>query len=174
MKKTQNYKNIPLCALFAALISICAIISVPAFIPFTLQTLAVTMCVYILGTKNALITILVYILLGSVGLPVFSGFQSGVGVLFGATGGFILGFIPMTVLLGITFNKAKRLVHTILGCSVALFSLYLTGTVWLSIFTSMSVSKIILICIVPFLLPDVLKIIAAIFIGRRIKKQTKI
>lgn len=174
MKKTLNYKNISLCALFAALISICAVISVPAIIPFTLQTLAITMCVYLLGTKNALITILVYILIGSVGLPVFSGFQSGVGVLFGATGGFIIGFIPMTFFLGITFKNAKSLVRTIIGCSVALLSLYLTGTVWLAIFTSMSVSKIILICIVPFILPDVLKIIAAIFIGKRIKKQTKL
>ena len=92
MKKTKT-KEIILISLSAALICICSWIQVPSAVPFTLQTFAVFLVSAVLGAKKGVAATLVYILLGAVGLPVFSGFQGGVGVLLGATGGYVFGFV---------------------------------------------------------------------------------
>ena len=80
-------------AVCAALIAVCSWISIPAAVPFTLQTFAVFCVLGLLGGKRGTVSILVYILLGAIGLPVFSGFNGGIGALLGTTGGYIIGFI---------------------------------------------------------------------------------
>ena len=92
-------------ALCAALIAVCSWISVPAAVPFTLQTFAVFAALNLLGGKRGTTAVLVYILLGAVGLPVFSGFKGGPGVLLGTTGGYIIGFL----FTGLLFIFAERL-----------------------------------------------------------------
>ena len=89
-------------AVCAALIAICAWITVPAAVPFTLQTFAIFFVLSLLGGKRGTIAILVYILLGAVGLPVFSGFNGGLGALLGTTGGYIFGFL----FIGLIFRAA--------------------------------------------------------------------
>ena len=84
---------------FAALIAVCSWISSPATVPFTLQTLGVFSAVGLLGGKRGSLAVLVYILLGLVGLPVFAGLSGGVGVLFGTTGGYIIGFLASALLM---------------------------------------------------------------------------
>ena len=79
--------------LFAVVIAICSWISIPTVVPFTLQTFAVFLAVAVLGGKRGTLAVIVYVLLGAVGLPVFSGFKGGIGVLLNTTGGYIIGFV---------------------------------------------------------------------------------
>ena len=91
--------------LFAVVIAICSWISIPTVVPFTLQTFAVFLAVAVLGGKRGTLSVIVYVLLGAVGLPVFSGFKGGIGVLLNTTGGYIIGFI-FSALLMWAFEKA--------------------------------------------------------------------
>ena len=86
-------KDIVFIGIFAALMAICSWISIPTTVPFTLQTFAVFMAVGVLGGKRGTLSVLVYILLGAIGVPVFAGFAGGLGILTGSTGGYILGFL---------------------------------------------------------------------------------
>ena len=79
--------------IFTVLIAVCSWISIPAAVPFTLQTFGVFMAVEVLGGKRGTMAVLVYILMGAVGLPVFAGFQGGIGIIFNTTGGYIVGFL---------------------------------------------------------------------------------
>ena len=88
-------RDLTLIAVFAAVIAVCAWISIPAAVPFTLQTLGIFLAVGLLGGRRGTISVGVYLLLGAVGAPVFSGFNGGIGYLLGATGGYLLGFLAM-------------------------------------------------------------------------------
>ncbi len=163
-------------ALGAELIAICSWISVPYIVPFTLQTFAVFICLLILGGKRGTISILVYILLGTVGMPVFSGFKGGVGALLGTTGGYILGF----VLTGVIFLFMELLfghkqpfmtVALVLG----LIACYAFGTAWftavyLKTTGPVGVGTALSWCVLPFIIPDILKLFLAVFISSRIRK----
>ena len=93
-KKRINTRDIVFTGVSAAIIALCAWITVPVgAIPVTLQTLAVCLIAGLFGAKRGTAAVLVYILIGAVGVPVFSGFKGGIGVLAGATGGYIIGFI---------------------------------------------------------------------------------
>ncbi|MBQ1422124.1 MAG: biotin transporter BioY, partial [Firmicutes bacterium] len=85
--------DLALVALFAAVMAVCSWITVPAAVPFTLQTMGVFLAVGLLGGKRGTISVLVYLFLGAIGLPVFSGFAGGLGYMMGATGGYIIGFL---------------------------------------------------------------------------------
>ena len=104
--KTKDYTYI---GIFAVLLCISAWISIPSIPPFTMQTFAVSLCAGVLGAKKGTLAVAIYLLLGIVGLPVYSGFMSGVGVLLGATGGYLLGFLPFCGLSGYLFQKAHSL-----------------------------------------------------------------
>lgn len=103
VKKSKRFKTIDIAyiGIFAALIAVCSWISIPFAVPVTLQTMAVCITAGLLGTKKSVLTVLVYILLGLIGVPVFAGFSSGAGVLFGMTGGYIIGFIFTALIVGI-------------------------------------------------------------------------
>ena len=103
VKKSKRFKTIDIAyiGIFAALIAVCSWISIPLAVPVTLQTMAVCITAGLLGTKKSVLTVVVYILLGLIGVPVFAGFSSGVGVLFGMTGGYIIGFIFTALIVGI-------------------------------------------------------------------------
>ena len=118
-------------AVCAALIAVCSWISVPAAVPFTLQTFAVFCVLGLLGGKRGTVSILVYILLGAIGLPVFSGFNGGIGALLGTTGGYIIGFI----FVGLIYWGAEKLFGTKLAVRIAAMVLglavcYAFGTAW--------------------------------------------
>ncbi len=94
-KKTQHQKIVAMVqiALFAAIIAVCSWIQIPMTVPFTMQTFAVFWCPRHTGRQGRTISILIYIVLGAVGVPVFAGFTGGIGILFGTTGGYIIGFL---------------------------------------------------------------------------------
>lgn len=174
-------KDLVLISLFSAIIVVCSLITISSAIPFTLQTFAVFLCLNLLGAKKGLVSIIIYILLGIVGLPVFSGFNGGIGALFNVTGGFIFGFIFSALvywIITIIFkNKSGKAVNFIASFS-GLLVCYLSGTVWYILFfinngESISFISAIAVCVLPFIIPDILKILLSITISERIKKHIK-
>lgn len=160
-------------ALLAALIAVCSWISIPMTVPFTLQTMGVFTAVGLLGGKKGTVSVLVYILLGAVGLPVFSGFTGGIGILLGATGGFILGFLLCALLMWFMealFGKKKAVL--LLSMVLGLVACYAAGAGWLMLYLAraskaMSLASVISLYILPFVIPDLVKIaVAMLIIGR--------
>lgn len=168
--KTNDYTY---AAIFAAIICISAWICIPAAPPFTMQVFAVSLCCGILGAKKAVLSLLIYMLLGAVGLPVFSGFRSGAAVLFGPTGGYVLGFLPFAVLSGQLCRRAKGLFLLILSLSAGLFACYTAGALWYSAFFLGDGGFWVAIsyCVVPFILPDLIKIFLAALCIKKLKKS---
>lgn len=160
MKRT---KNISLCALFAVITAILSWITIPTpfGLPITLQTFAVSLCGFLLGSKRGTVTTALYLLMGAVGLPVFSAFQGGFGVLLSATGGFLWGFIALSFFCGLS---AKY--FWILG----LFICYIAGIIQLSLVSGSSLFSATLTSL-PFLVKDILLIFAAKQISNRIKLE---
>lgn len=157
-----------------AFLAICSWITIPSTVPFTLQTLGIFLTLIILGGMYGTITILGYLLLGCVGLPVFSGFSGGIGVVLGPTGGYIIGFLATGIvfwLLEVLLGKSMRIkaVSLIMGLAVC----YLFGTLWFVRVYSATNSLIgfkaaILMCVVPFLAFDLGKLVVAILVGKRV------
>ena len=155
-----------LCGLFSALMAICAWICIPVFhITYTLQTFAIFLALFTLGGKWGTLTIGIYLLLGAVGLPVFSGFRGGLGALLGVTGGFLWGFI-LTGILYWMFERISRLTGIVLG----LLACYTCGCIWYSAYMgNIGIPAAIVQCVIPYLIPDVLKILLGIHIAKRLK-----
>lgn len=169
-------------ALFAVLMAVCAWISTPKTpisVPFTLQTFAVFAALTILGGRRGLWAVLVYLLMGLVGLPVFTGFQGGPGVLLGTTGGYIIGFVGSALAYWLVTAKLGRgLPGMVCGCLLGLLVCYAFGTVWfLTLYTStkgpISLAAALMACVVPFIVPDLLKITLAVLLARRVGKYLK-
>ena len=124
-------RDIVFIGIFAALIAICSWISIPTTVPFTLQTMGVFTAVGLLGGKRGSLAVLVYILLGLVGLPVFAGFSGGVGVLFGTTGGYIIGFLASALLMwGIETVCGRGKIVLAVSMVLGLVVCYAIGTLW--------------------------------------------
>ena len=166
-------------AIGAALIVICSWISIPTAVPFTLQTFSVFTVLSLLGGRRGTLSILVYILMGAVGIPVFSGFKGGVGVLFGNTGGYILGFL-LTGLIFILFERffGTKTVPVIVALILGLALCYAFGTAWFMYLYLKNTGEVGLMtvlswCVFPFIIPDIIKLVLALFISRRVKHVIK-
>ena len=163
-------------AVGAALTAVCSWISIPSTVPFTLQTFAVFCVLSLLGGKRGTVSIVIYILLGAVGMPVFAGFTGGIGILLGTTGGYIIGFIFMALLFWLAehfFGNALpvRIVSMLAGLLVC----YAFGTGWfLWVYARQSgavgIGTALSWCVLPFILPDLAKMALAVGIAGRVKK----
>lgn len=171
-------------ALFTALIVVCSWISIPATVSFTLQTFAVCFVSAIGGFKSGTLSVLTYILLGIVGVPVFSNFKGGVSAIAGPTGGYIVGFIFTAVIVGLVADKfGRKFWVSVLSMVIGVVVCYIFGTAWFYILTNninqqaMSIGAVLGVCVVPFLPFDALKIALAAWlanvVGKRIKKDVK-
>ena len=175
-----SVRDMALSALFAALIAVCSWISVPSAVPFTLQTFGVFMAAGLLGGKRGTVSVLIYILLGAAGIPVFSGFKGGAGVLAGSTGGYIVGFLFTALIMWLFEAKARNRKYTLpISMAVGLLACYAFGTAWFMIVyarTSGSVGLVTALtwCVFPFILPDAAKITLACFLIRRIKSVVRV
>lgn len=155
-------------ALFAAIMAVMSQLSIPTpfGVPVSLQTFAVALCGYFLGAKKGTAAVLVYIFAGAVGIPVFSGFKGGFAVLFGVTGGFIFGFIPLAILCGLEFRKASpplRAVLSLLTGAVGILVCHLFGTVQYALLMGIDLLRSALTVSVPFLIKDFVSLAAAYF-----------
>lgn len=168
-----------LISLSAALITICSWISVPLTIPITLQTFAVFTVVGLLGLKRGSLAVLIYILLGAIGVPVFAGFTGGLGILLGNTGGYIVGFIFTALVAGsITKLFGRKKFVLAISMIIGLLVCYLLGTTWfiyvynkntgaVGLFTALSW------CVFPFIIPDAVKIALAVIVVDRVSRYVK-
>ena len=169
--KRISTKNLVLTGMFTAVLAVLSQISIPmpSGVPVTLQTFAVALCACVLGWKFGAASVLVYLLLGAVGVPVFAGFNGGLGVIVGATGGFLIGFLPMVVLTGL-FTPAKNKVGTV-ACSVlGLGICHLLGTVQFMLVMERGFVESFLLVSVPYLFKDVISVVLAFAVGAAIKK----
>lgn len=162
-------------AISAALIAVCSWISIPTTVPFTLQTFAVFFVLLALGGRRGTIATAIYVLLGAVGLPVFAGFKGGIGALLGNTGGYILGFILMGLIyMLITKIMGEKTVVTIFALVIGLAVCYAFGTAWFMYVYmrdtgAVGVMTVLSWCVIPFLLPDLLKMALAFVISKRVR-----
>ena len=183
-----SVRELVFCALFAVLIAVCSWISIPApvGVPFTLQTFAVFVTLLLLGGKRGTAAVAVYLLLGAVGVPVFSGFRGGLGALLGVTGGYIVGFLLMALLFwalealllradGPRGSDRGRLALRVVFCVLGLALCYAFGTAWFMLLYTRGGKEITLLsalgmCVLPYLIPDALKLALAVILERRLGK----
>ncbi len=172
-KKTLDIVYI---GVFAAIIAVCSWISIPATIPFTLQTMGVFTAVGLLGGKRGTLSVLIYILLGAIGMPVFAGFSGGVGIILGTTGGYIVGFLFSALLMwGMEKAFGRGKITLIISMVVGLLVCYAFGTVWyMIVYThnsgAIGLSAVLGGCVIPFIIPDFIKIAVAFLLTNRLKK----
>ncbi len=177
-KRRVSVFDITCVAAGAALIAVCSWVTVPLpAVPVTLQTFAVFAALGILGGARGTAAVAVYIALGAAGVPVFSGFNGGLGALLGATGGYILGFLFSALLYWLITSLWKRpALPRIVGMIAGLAVCYAFGTVWFAVVYSRASGPIgfgaaLMKCVVPFLLPDAVKLALAYAVSSAVKKR---
>ena len=190
--RNSKLTDMILIGLFAALIAVCAQIQIPAAVPFTLQTFAIFLAVGLLGGKRGTVSVVIYILLGMVGLPVFAGFRGGIAALLGTTGGYIIGFIfsallmwalekPVSSLFGkeTGADSKKNIFRKMAGPAISmilgLIVCYIFGTAWFVIVYTNTKEPIGIMtalgwCVFPFIIPDLIKIALALVLTLRLRK----
>lgn len=177
--RTKTYDLVYI-GIFAVLIAVCSWISIPLTVPVTLQTFGVFAAVGILGGKRGTIAVLVYILMGAIGIPVFSGFTGGLGILAGTTGGYIAGFLFSALLMwGMEKLFGRSTPVLAVSMVLGLILCYAVGTVWFMIVyagTSGSVGLLTVLgwCVFPFLIPDAAKIALALLMTKRLSGVVQI
>ena len=172
---TKRMTRIALCA---ALLVPCAWLSVPTQPPFTMQTFGVFLTLLLLGAKDGTIAIGLYILLGALGVPVFSGFNGGMGALMGPTGGYIVGFLLICLIFGLLCGKGAGLWLKALALLLGLAVCYAFGTLWfVKVYGDMkgpiSTLTALSMCVFPFIVPDLAKLALALWAGKRLEKYRR-
>ncbi|MEA4816265.1 MAG: biotin transporter BioY [Lachnospiraceae bacterium] len=179
MKTLTNPKtrDLTLVGMTAAALCILGPLSIPIPIsptPISLITMVMYLSIFILGAKKSALSVLIYILVGATGIPVFSNFSGGISKLFGPTGGYIIGYIPMVYLAGLFIDKHKdSLKMYIFGLMLGTLALYILGSLYLAFQASIDFEQAVAIGVLPFIPLDMVKLIASVFMGPLIKKQLK-
>lgn len=171
MKTKSAYYQMTTWALMAAVMCVLSPLTLPIGpIPVSLATFVLYLSVFLLGTKGAAISCVIYLLLGAMGMPVFSGFQGGLAKLAGPTGGYLVGYIFIPLIGGLIMEKAERKpVITAIGFVAATAVLYLLGTAWFMVQTGSTLSHALAVCVVPFIPVDCGKIVVAVLFGTLIR-----
>lgn len=174
--RTNKTRDMMYISIMTAIIAICSWISIPSTVPFTLQTLGIFTAIGILGGKRGTLAVLTYILLGAIGAPVFAGFNGGIGILLGTTGGYIIGFLFSALLMwGIEKLFGNKKIVLLLSMAAGLLVCYAVGTVWfMAVYSGNSgtvgLGTVLGWCVIPFIIPDMIKIAVSYMLTNRIKK----
>ncbi len=159
--------------ILAAMICVLSPFSIPAgTIPVSLATFAIYITACTVKTKISVSAVIIYILLGAMGLPVFSSFQGGFHILTGVTGGYIIGYIPCTIIIGLLVNRFedKKFIYAV-SLVLGTVACYAIGTLWYMIQTNSNFVSAISVCILPFIIGDIIKISAASALGFVLRKR---
>ncbi len=174
MEKTKklSIKTIAIIGVFTALTCVLAPLSIPiGEVPISLTNLVIYFSLYVLGTKKGALSYLVYLLIGLVGVPVFSGFTAGPAKLFGPTGGYLIGFIPLAIVAGLFIDKSQRkFVLSMAGMILGTIICYAFGTAWLAYVSHIGFKAALLAGVVPFVAFDLIKMILAALLGPQIRR----
>lgn len=166
-------------ALFTVVIAVCSWISVPATVPFTLQTFGIFLAVGVLGGKRGTLSVFIYLLLGIIGIPVFAGFKGGIGCILGSTGGYIIGFLFSALTMWATerlWGKYKWMLA--LSMLLGLLVCYTIGTAWfIMIYTrttgTIGIWTALGWCVFPYIIPDIIKIVIALALRKKLSAVIK-
>lgn len=175
VNRSRTY-DVAYIGIFTALITICSWISIPAAIPFTLQTFAVFLAVSILGGKRGTLAVVVYVLLGAIGIPVFAEFTGGIGIILRSTGGYIIGFIFSALVMWLMESLfGRKLWVQGISMVLGLIACYAVGTAWFMFVYmrdtgAVGLTTVLGWCVVPFVIPDALKIVLALMLSSALKK----
>lgn len=171
--RTTNTYAMAVTALMTAVTCILAPLSIPIGpVPISLTNFAIYLSLYLLDWKKGTVSYILYLLLGLVGLPVFSGFTGGIGKLAGPTGGYIIGFIPMAIIAGIVIDKySEKWLLCLLAMIVGTIVCYALGTAWLAYEAKMDMMAALWAGVIPFIPGDLVKMALAILIAPKIKAQ---
>ena len=167
-------------ALFAVVMAVCAWISIPAAVPFTLQTFGVFLAVGLLGGKRGTLAVLVYLLLGAVGIPVFAGFNGGLGYMLGSTGGYIVGFLlSALVMWGFDAVLGRKTWVLAVSMVLGLVVCYAFGTAWFMVVYARNSGPIGLMtalgwCVIPYIVPDLVKIALALVLQKVLSQAIRL
>lgn len=171
--------DIAVVAVSTALIAVCSWISIPLTVPITLQTFAVFAVAGLFGMKRGTLAVLVYLLLGGIGVPVLAGMTGGLDKIIGLTGGYLLGFVFIALIVGFVSDKFERkalpmLLAMLLGLAVC----YAFGTAWFMFVYArtsgaVGLGTVLGWCVIPFIIPDCAKIACALVVSNRVGKYVK-
>ena len=169
-KSRMSVYDIVQISLFSSFIAVCAIITVNiGIVPINLALVAVYLSGYLLYSFKAFLSVAIYVLIGCVGIPVFAGFKGGFAVILGPTGGFILSYLLVALIVGTGARYFKR--KTAMMCllmGLGLIVCYLLGTLWFSIYLKTEFLKAFSVCVLPFIPFDIGKILITAILGKRI------
>ena len=168
--KNIKTQNITLIALMSAILCIIGPFVIPiGMVPMSLTNLVIYLTIILLDKKRATISVAVYLLIGFVGLPVFAGFTGGAGKLLGPTGGYLMGYLVLSLVAGMILEKVER--AKMLALSMGTIGLYLIGTLWLMFQSKLSFMSALTVGVLPFVVFDVIKILIAVVLGNSIRKR---
>lgn len=170
-------KQMVLIALMTAVTCVLGPLSIPlpfSPVPISLTNFAIFLAIFVLGMKSGTISFIIYLLLGAVGVPVFSSFRGGFQVLAGPTCGYLIGFIFLALIMGFALDHFDRkLVPTIIGMIIGMAVCYAFGTVWLAKLLSLSFKEGLMMGVIPYLPGDAAKIIIAAIVGPKLYGATQ-
>lgn len=172
-------RDIVFIALFAVLMAVCSWISIPTAIPITMQTFAVFLTLNFLGGKKGTVSVCIYLLLGLIGLPVYANFTSGIGMLLGMTGGYMIGWIFSGLVMWLMEKLlGRKMWAQFVSMLAGLLVCYIAGTVWFMVVYAQSSGPVgvwtaLLWCVIPFVIPDLVKLGLALWLSQRLEKITR-
>lgn len=171
----SNIKIMTQIALVAAVICIVSPFTIPIGpVPISFGIFAIMLGVYALGWKWGTVSVLLYILIGMVGLPVFSNFKSGLTTLGGPTGGYIIGYIFTSIIAGLFIDKFKHLALHAVGLVLGVLVCYTFGTIWfVQVMEGTNYAKALSLCVYPFIPGDIIKIIISLLVGPKIRSEVR-
>ena len=171
-KRKITTQQMALVAIMTALTCILAPFSLPIGpVPISLTNLVIYFSLYLLGWKLGTLSYVIYLLIGLVGVPVFSGFTAGPAKLFGPTGGYLIGFIPMAIICGFAFEKFSNRGMQIAGLAIGTIDAYIFGTAWLAIEAHHTFYQALHAGVIPYIPDDLVKIILVVLVGPIVKKR---
>ncbi|WP_288146775.1 biotin transporter BioY [Thomasclavelia cocleata] len=166
-------KNMCYCSMFACSVALLAQIKIdlPGLVPITLQTLGIYIIACSLTPKLAVITTIVYVIMGAIGLPVFTGFRGGLSSLLEPTGGYIFSFPITSLIISIIINNKNSIIRKIIAMITGTAVCYLIGTIWFIYATNNTIITALTVCVIPFIFGDIIKIVIASTLSTKIKTK---
>lgn len=160
--KSLSTQSLAMTGMFTAVLAVLSILQIPmpSGVPITLQTFAVALCGYVLGRRKGTLSIILYLIIGFIGLPVFTGMTGGIGKLFGFTGGFLYGFLFLAFFCGLGIQLQNKVLAVIFGI-IGLLICHILGAFHYSIIAETGFVPAFLLVSMPYLVKDVLSVIGA-------------